>query len=160
VLAVAVWWLYPRLFPVQAVDLQPGDSYAASSGLTIRVPGTQSVQAFRERRPDASAAGISDSLEFASLSSVPNATVFSYSHPEKNLLITNVGKMYALAGQSADGTVEVRWHDFGPHDSALAIITRLPGRDPGMVLALATPHLGTAAAAGAAARRLWSELSV
>jgi hypothetical protein len=123
------------------------------------VPGTQPVQAFKERRPVASAAGIADSLEFASLRSVPSATVFSYSHPEKNCFITNAGKMYALAGKSADGAVEVRWHDFGS-TSALAIVTRLPGHDPGMVLALATPHLGTPAAARAAARRLWSELSV
>jgi hypothetical protein len=158
-LALAGWWLYPRLFPVQAVDLQPGDSYVAGSGLTIRVPGTQPVQAFRERRPEASAVGIADSLELASLRSVPDATVFSYSHPEKNKVITNVGKLYALAGESADGVVEVRWHDWGS-TSALAIVTRVPGHDPGLVLTLATPRLGTADAARATARRLWSELSV
>ena len=157
--AVAGWWLYPRLFPVQAVDLQPGDSYVTGSGLTIRVPGTEAVQAFRERRPEASVAGIADSLEFPTLSSVPTATAYSYSRPQRNRVVTNVGKMYALAGQSPDGTVEVRWHDFGP-SSALAIVTRLPGHDVGMVLAMATPHLGTAAAARATARRLWSELSM
>lgn len=158
-LAVAGWWLYPRLFPVQTVELRPGDSYAARSGLTVRVSGAQPVQALRERRSEASVAGISDSLELNSLHSVPSATLFSYSRPEKNRALVNVGKMYALAGKSPDGNVEVRWHDFGS-DSALAIITRLPDRDPGMVLALATPHLGSAAAARATARRLWSELSV
>jgi hypothetical protein len=158
-LALAGWWIYPRLFPVQAVVLRPGDSYVAANGLTIVVPGSLPVQASRERRPETAVAGIADSLELVSLRSVPSVSVFSYSKPERNRVFVNVRAMFASAGESADGVAEVGWHDFGP-TSALAVITRVPGRDPGMLLAMATPHLGTAAEARATARRLWAELTV
>jgi hypothetical protein len=137
--------------------LRPGDTYVAASGLTIRVPGTEAVQVVRLRHP---VAGIAEKLEFTSLHGGDSADVFSYSQPEKNRVITNVGKMYDLAGATADRGVEVRWHDWVAGSSSLAIITRLPSYDVGMVLTYGTPHLGTAAAARAAARRLWSELSV
>jgi hypothetical protein len=161
IVALAVWWAYPRVFPVEAIQLKPGDAYTALSGVTITVPGQQAAQAYRERRPAASSSvGIADSLELAkAMPGFPDVTVFSYWDAARNRVFRGVAKTYALVGSSDGGASEVRWRDFGADGSALAVVTRVPGHDTGMVLAFGVPGVTSAASAREAASRLWSQLS-
>jgi hypothetical protein len=156
------WWAYPRLFPVETVNMRPGDTYAARSGVTITVPGQKAVHAFRERRPEASGqAGISDSLDLTgSMPGFPSGvTIYSYWDAARNLAFRGVMKTYSLVGPGNGGATEVRWHDFGADGAALAVVTRLPGHDTGVVLAFNVPGVGSSQEAHAAAHRLWSQLS-
>jgi hypothetical protein len=150
--------IYKLEFNDWTLHLNAGDAIEMSSGITAKMPiGTSAImRRLSSREPG----GISDWVEITNWPRKDASVyLFSFRDPSKSSALRGVMKSYRWAGGGSNNT-EVRWHDYEGDIAALAIVTRVPGADTGMIQVFGVRRIGNRETALKEARALCNNLGV
>jgi len=123
--------------PLKVTSLRSGDNVTLQSGLSLIVPHQASGTLSRWRSPDAklnNQIGLADDLilDFPGPKGQAAVVVSAY-WSESSPALAVLKRATKVAGQSNDGSLEVRWTGSRAMDYKVFILSRLPGRRVGVV---------------------------